>query len=90
MLPLALTLTVALALDGGGHPLTLLSAERVDWMLLMAGSAIGGPADRGEVHAYMGDAITGLAGLHDGAALLHHAWMKDDVLAAMQPEGLLR
>jgi cytochrome b561 len=38
-----------------------------------------------EVHGLLGDALMWVAGLHAGAALFHHFWLKDRTLGAMLP-----
>lgn len=80
---LALPATALLALGSEGHPLTLLGGVRVDRLPLIAGSAIAGLADWGEVHEFLGDFIMWLAGLHAAAAIFHHLVLKDGVLSAM-------
>ena len=40
-----------------------------------------------EVHELLANAIVVVAGLHAGAALFHHFFMKDDVLRTMLPGG---
>lgn len=80
---LALPVTAMLALGGEGHPLTLLGGVRVNQMPVIAGSRLAGLADWGDVHGLLGDAIVVLAGLHAGAALLHHLVLKDGVLLTM-------
>ena len=38
-----------------------------------------------EMHGLLGDALMWVAGLHAGAALFHHFWLKDRTLLAMLP-----
>lgn len=85
LLMLLLPVTALLALGSEGHPLTLLGGVRVDQLPGIAGSAIGGLADWGEVHGLLGDVIVWLAGGHAAAALLHHWVLKDGVLLSMLP-----
>jgi cytochrome b561 len=82
---LALPVTALLSLGSEGHPLTLLGGVRVDRMAFIAESGIAKLADWGDVHAFLGDAIMWLAGLHAAAAIFHHAVLKDGVLLAMLP-----
>ena len=80
---LALPCTAFLALGSEGHPLTLLNGFRIDQMPWIAKSPIANLADWGDVHGILGDMLMWLAGLHAGAAIFHHAVLKDGVLAAM-------
>lgn len=82
---LALPITAFLALGSEAHPLTLLGGVRIDKMPMIADSAIAKLADWGDVHAFLGDAIMWLAGLHAAAAIYHHVVLKDGVLSAMLP-----
>ena len=41
-------------------------------------------------HTWLAFATAGLLVIHVAAAVLHHVWLKDDVLARMTPRGLLR
>ena len=46
-----------------------------------------------ELHTWLGDAVMWVAGLHAGAALVHHFVLRDEVLATMLPaswRGALR
>ena len=65
-----------------GHPLTLLGPISIPPPLAES-HALG--ARIAEVHTWLGDLIMWLAGVHAGAALLHHYVLKDDVLRAMLP-----
>ena len=65
-----------------GHPLTLLGPLAIP-SPLPESHALG--ATIAEVHTWLGDAIMWLAGVHAGAALLHHYVLKDDVLRSMLP-----
>ena len=85
LLLLLLPMTAILALAGEGHPLTLLGGLRIDRMPPIADSAVAKLADWGEVHGVLGDTLMWLAGVHAGAAILHHVILKDRVLAAMLP-----
>ncbi len=87
---LALPLTALLALGSEGHPLTLLGGLRVDQMPLIAQSPIAHLANWGDVHGFLGDALVWLAGLHAVAALYHHVFLKDGVLASMLPKRWAR
>lgn len=87
---LAVPLTALLALGGEGHPLTLLGGVRINEMPWIAASAIAHLADWGEVHGLLGDVLINLSGLHAVAAVYHHVVLKDGVLRAMLPPGLLR
>jgi len=82
----ALPITAFLALGSEGHPLTLLGGVRLDRMAVIAESSIAKLADWGDVHQFLGDAIMWLAGLHAGAAIVHHVVFKDGVLSAMLPQ----
>jgi cytochrome b561 len=90
VLLLALPITAFLALGSESHPLTLLGGVRVDRLPLIAESGIAKLADWGDVHAYLGDSIMWLAGLHAAAAIFHHVVLKDGVLSAMLPRGRSR
>ena len=83
---LALPITALLALGSEGHPLTLLGGLRLDQMPFIANSAIAPLADWGDVHQFLGDSIMWLAGLHALAAIYHHVFLKDGVLASMLPK----
>ncbi len=65
-----------------GHPLTLLGAVTLasPWA---QSHALGAGIAR--VHAWLGDAVMWLAGLHALAGLFHHYVLKDDVLQSMLP-----
>ena len=68
-----------------GHPVTLLAGVEFPPMLATAHDAGAAVA---RIHAWLGDAILWLAGLHAVAALHHHFLLKDDVLASMLPPWL--
>jgi cytochrome b561 len=84
-LMLALPITAFLALGSEGHPLTILGGIRLDKMPLIAESSIAKLADWGDVHSYLGDTIMWFAGLHAAAAIFHHVFIRDGVLASMLP-----
>jgi cytochrome b561 len=44
---------------------------------------LGDLADWGDVHELLGNVIIWLAGLHAGAAIVHHVLLKDGVLMSM-------
>ncbi|MBB5501202.1 cytochrome b/b6 domain-containing protein [Paraburkholderia sp. MM5384-R2] len=82
LLLLALPLTAISGAWLEGHPLTLIGGYDIPPLLSSsheAGSALA------TLHAWLGDAIMWLAGLHAFAAIFHHAFLKDDVLIAMLP-----
>lgn len=85
VLLLLLPITAILSLGGEGHPLTLLGGLRIDRMPAIADSAVAKLADWGEVHGFLGDTLMWLAGVHAGAAIVHHVALKDGVLASMLP-----
>jgi cytochrome b561 len=65
-----------------GHPLTLLGNIRIEpWLAEHhpVGSAIA------SIHAWLGDAILWVAGVHAAAALYHHFVLRDRVLRSMLP-----
>jgi len=80
---LAVPTTALLALGSEGHPLTLLFGLRVNDMPVIANSPLAELADWGEIHGLLGDVIIWLSGLHAGAAIVHHVWLKDGVLLSM-------
>jgi cytochrome b561 len=84
---LATPVTAMLTLGTEGYPLTLLGGVRVNELTLIANSGLGDVADWGDVHSLLGDAILWLAGLHAAAAIFHHVFLKDGVLASMSPFG---
>lgn len=86
----ALPFTALLSLGSEVHPLTLLGGVRIDHMPLIAESRLAGLVDWGAVHQFLGDSIMWLAGLHAGAAILHHVVLKDGVLLAMLPKRRTR
>lgn len=77
--------TPATAIAGAwleGHSLTLGILGNVPPMVpesLAAGQVVA------EIHGYLGDAIVWLAGFHAAAALIHHFYMRDEVLRSMLP-----
>jgi cytochrome b561 len=87
---LVLPATALLALGSEGHPLTLLGDVRVDQMPLIANSPLAKLADWGDVHGLLGDVLIWFAGLHAVAALYHHVFLKDGVLASMLPRRWAR
>ena len=68
-----------------GHPLTLLGGLDLA-PGLKAAPALGHQLS--ELHGLLSDGLLLLAGLHAGAALLHHLVLKDRVLVAMLPRWL--
>lgn len=82
---LALPITALLALGSENHPLTILGGIRLDQMPLIAESRIAKLVNWGDVHSYLGDTIMWFAGLHAAAAIFHHVFLRDGVLAAMIP-----
>jgi cytochrome b561 len=65
-----------------GHPLTLLGLGNIDPMLPQShqiGSVIAA------VHTTLGNVILWIAGVHAGAALIHHFYLRDRVLVSMLP-----
>lgn len=68
-----------------GHPLTLLAGVKVPSLL---GTSHDAGATIAEIHTWLGDAILWLAGFHALAALYHHFFLKDDVLASMLPRWI--
>jgi cytochrome b561 len=65
-----------------GHPLTLLAGMRIGpWIpeLHALGSSIA------SIHAWLGDAIIWVAGVHAAAGLYHHFVLRDRVLKSMLP-----
>lgn len=65
-----------------GHPLTLGVLGNIP-PFAAKNAALGHRI--AELHAWLGDAVMWLAGLHAGAALFHHFVLRDDVLASMLP-----
>ena len=70
-----------------GHALTLLAEIRFS-PLVAESHALG--AKIAEVHAWLGDTIMWLAGVHALAGLFHHYVLKDAVLRSMLPRWLMR
>lgn len=68
-----------------GHSLTLLSGVEIRPLLGLAHDA---GARIAKIHAWLGDAILWLAGLHALAALYHHFVLRDGVLSSMLPRWL--
>lgn len=68
-----------------GHPLTLLAGINI---LLPVPESHSAGEIVAEIHTWLGDAILWLAGFHALAALYHHYFLKDDVLASMLPRRL--
>lgn len=69
-----------------GHPLAYLGG--VEIAAPMAASHDAG-ASIATIHTWLGDAILWVAGFHALAALYHHFFLKDGVLASMLPQWLL-
>lgn len=65
-----------------GHPLTLLGGLQIASLIGLS-HATG--VTIAEIHAWLGDAILWLAGLHAAAAIYHHLVLKDGVLLSMLP-----
>ena len=68
-----------------GHPVTLLAGFEIAPKLAMShdlGNTIA------EVHGWLGDMIVWLAGLHAGAAIYHHVFLRDEVLVSMLPRWI--
>jgi cytochrome b561 len=68
-----------------GHPLTLLAGVEIPALLALS-HATG--AQIATLHTWLGDAILWLAGLHALAALAHHFFLGDSVLASMLPHWI--
>lgn len=68
-----------------GHPLTLLGGVEIQPRLGLSHD-IG--ARLASVHAWLGNAILWLAGLHAAAGLFHHFALRDGVLVSMLPRWL--
>jgi cytochrome b561 len=82
VLLLLVPLTAILGAWLEGHPLTLLGNVRIGPLLAEAhlvGSAIA------SVHAWLGDTILWVAGVHAAGALYHHFVLRDGVLRSMLP-----
>ena len=80
-----LVATPATAIAGAwleGHPLTLGILGNIPPPIAEA-HAIGQTI--AEIHPYLGDAVIWLAGFHAAAALFHHFYLRDEVLASMLP-----
>jgi cytochrome b561 len=86
LLLLALPFTAIAGAWLEGHPLTLLAGVNVP-SALGASHAVG--ATIATIHAWLGDAIMWLAGVHALAGIYHHFFLKDDVLASMLPRLLI-
>lgn len=73
------------ALAQAGQPVTLPAGLRLaPWSPLLPGGLPDTP-DWGHVHAFLGDAIVWLAGLHAAGALVHRYLLHDGVLERMLP-----
>ncbi len=68
-----------------GHPLTLLTGVEIPTLV---GKSHDVGATIANIHAWLGDTILWLAGLHALAGLYHHFALRDDVLASMLPRWL--
>ena len=82
LLLLAVPLTAILGAWLEGHPVVLLGGLSIAGPLAAShdlGSTIA------EVHGWLGDVILWIAGLHAAAAIYHHWFLKDGVLASMLP-----
>jgi cytochrome b561 len=65
-----------------GHPLTFLVIGDIQpW--LPQSRQLG--LELADVHGWLGDVLTWLAGLHAAVALYHHFWRRDTVLQSMLP-----
>ncbi len=82
ILLLAIPLTAISGAWLEGHPLTLLGNIRI--APLVAESRDVGTAIA-SIHAWLGDAILWVAGVHAAAALYHHFVLRDGVLRSMLP-----
>ena len=82
VLLLAIPLTAISGAWLEGHPLTLLGKVRVG-PLVMEAHDVG--ATITSIHAWLGDAILWVAGVHAAAALYHHFVLRDGVLRSMLP-----
>jgi cytochrome b561 len=82
---LVLPITAVLELASKSYPLTLVGGLRVNPMAIIANPSIAKLADWGDVHTFLGDAVMWIAGLHAAAAIYHHLFLKDGVLATMLP-----
>ncbi len=66
-----------------GHALTLLGGVQIaPWLSFSErlGSSLA------ELHSWLADSLLVVAGVHAGAAIYHHAMLKDDVLRSMLPK----
>lgn len=68
-----------------GHPLTLLAGLEIQPPFGVAHDV---GAKLAKIHTWLGDAILWLSGLHALAAIYHHIFLKDGVLASMLPRWL--
>ena len=66
----------------GGHPVTLVGFGPIGPFTAETSTA---GRQLAELHGLLGDALMWVAGLHVGAALFHHFWLKDRTLVAMLP-----
>ena len=78
----ALPLTAIFGVWLEGHPLTLLGGVEIHPPLAKS-HALGETIT--EIHAWLGDTIMWLVGIHAAAALFHHFILKDRVLLSMLP-----
>jgi cytochrome b561 len=65
-----------------GHPLTLLAGVEIPPFLRLS-KDLG--AKLASLHGWLGDTLLWIAGIHALAALYHHFFLKDGVLASMLP-----
>ena len=68
-----------------GHPITLLAGIEIPPVLVLSHDT---GATIASIHAWLGDAILWVAGLHALAGLYHHFVLRDDVLESMLPSWL--
>ena len=66
----------------GGHPVMIVGFGPIDPFTAETSTA---GRQLAELHGLLGDALMWVAGLHAGAALFHHFWLKDRTLLAMLP-----
>lgn len=82
LLLIAVPLTAIVGAWLEGHPLTLINGTDIAPMLAPSHDL---GAQISELHTWLGDAILWIAGLHAGAAIYHHVFVKDGVLLSMLP-----
>jgi cytochrome b561 len=87
VLLLALPLTAVAGAWLEAHPLTLLAGIQIASPIAPS-HQLG--ATIATIHTWLGDGIMWLAGLHALAALYHHFFAKDGVLASMLPSAFFR